>query len=495
MLMIGIDIGTTNSKVGVFDDTGRMLSQASRQTKLYVHRDASTYFDPLRIWTDVADMIKEAAGKVEAARIVSIGITSMAESGLLLDRRTGEPISEIVPWSDRSSAPQAQLLEAEDDPLARFLASGLHPSFKLSLAKILWLKERDPTVMSHAVWLSVAGYIAYRLTGVMAFDYSLAARTYAFDIRTRTWDKEWLGHLKLPLDLFPEAFPSGHAIGHVTGAASHLGLPRSALVCIGGHDHLCASLAVEALRPGDVYSSMGTAETLVGVMEERGLKSRDYDSKLAFGLHPVEGRMFWMGSNSASGGSVEWARSIMGHPRLTYEALEQEVLGCGPGPTGILYFPFLTGSGPPEPDANAKAAFIGLTQGHTRGQLCKAVLEGTSYQMERVRETAAGLLEGPMGRIRVTGGGARLASWLRIKAAVSGCMLEVPDIREASMMGAALLGGTGSGIYSSLREAAASANNARSSEYIPFREEEHSAYRDIYESQYIPISHHLRLRK
>ena len=63
------------------------------------------------------------------------------------------------------------------------------------------------------------------------------------------------------------------------------------------------------------------------------------------------------------------------------------------------------------------------------------------------------------------------------------------------MMGAAALGGTGSGIYSSLREAAASANNARSSEYIPFREEEHSAYRDIYESQYIPISHHLRLRK
>lgn len=92
MLMIGIDIGTTNSKVGVFDDTGRMLSQASRQTKLYVHRDASTYFDPLRIWTDVADMIKEAAGKVEAARIVSIGITSMAESGLPL---TGERRAHI----------------------------------------------------------------------------------------------------------------------------------------------------------------------------------------------------------------------------------------------------------------------------------------------------------------------------------------------------------------------------------------------------------------
>ena len=67
---------------------------------------------------------------------------------------------------------------------------------------------------------------------------------------------------------------------------------------------------------------------------------------------------------------------------------------CGPGPTGILYFPFLTGSGPPEPDANAKGAFIGLTQGHTRGHLCKAVLEGTSYQMERVRETARACWKG-----------------------------------------------------------------------------------------------------
>ena len=73
------------------------------------------------------------------------------------------------------------------------------------------------------------------------------------------------------------------------------------------------------------------------------------------GAHVLDGQQF------ASGGSVEWARLIMGHPRLTYEAMEQEVIGCGPGPTGILYFPFLTGSGPPEPDANAKAAFIGLT--------------------------------------------------------------------------------------------------------------------------------------
>ncbi|WP_127592456.1 FGGY-family carbohydrate kinase [Paenibacillus lautus] len=495
MLMIGIDIGTTNSKVGIFDASGRMLSQASRQTQLYVHGDASTYFDPLRIWADVAGMIKETAAKVDAARIVSIGITSMAESGLLLDRSTGKPITEIVPWSDTSSAPQAKLLEAEDDPFARFLASGLQPSYKLSLAKILWLKQRDPTVLRNAVWLSVAGYIAYRLTGVMAFDYTLAARTYAFDIRTRTWDKEWLGHLKLPLDLFPEAFPSGHVIGHVSGAAAHLDLPRSAVVCIGGHDHLCASLAVEALNPGDVYNSMGTAETLVGVMEERELHSRDYDSKLAFGLHPVEGRMFWMGSNSASGGSVEWIRSVMGLPHLTYDALEQEVLDCGQGPTGILYYPFLAGSGPPKPDAEAKAAFIGLTQGHSRGHLFKAVLEGTSYQMERVRETAAGLLEAPMERIRVTGGGTRLAPWLRIKAALSGRSLEVPEIREASLMGAALLSGAGSGVYSSPQEAATHANIARRTKSIPFREKEHSAYRDIYESQYIPISHHLRLRK
>ena len=95
--------------------------------------------------------------------------------------------------------------------------------------------------MSHAVWLSVAGYIAYRLTGVLAFDYSLAARTYAFDIRTRTWDKEWLGHLKLPLDLFPEAFPSGHAIGHVTGA-------RTISACRARRSYASAAMTISAPR-------------------------------------------------------------------------------------------------------------------------------------------------------------------------------------------------------------------------------------------------------
>ena len=114
--------------------------------------------------------------------------------------------------------------------------------------------------------------------------------------------------------------------------------------------------------------------------------------------------------------------------------------------------------------------------------------------MERVRETAAGLLEGPMGRIRVTGGGARLASWLRIKAAVSGCMLEVPDIREASMMGAARSAARDQvSIPRSGKQRPAQITQGALN--ISCFEEEHSAYRDIYESQYIPISHHLRLRK
>ena len=95
-----------------------------------------------------------------------------------------------------------------------------------------------------------------------------------------------------------------------------------------------------------------------------------------------------------------------------------------------------------------------------------------------------------MGRIRVTGGGARLASCanksgrVRMHAGGTGYPGGVHDGAPAARDQVSIP-----------RSSAASANNARSSEYIPFREEEHSAYRDIYESQYIPISHHLRLRK
>jgi sugar (pentulose or hexulose) kinase len=425
-------------------------------------------------------------------QIGAIGITSMAESGLLVNHQTGEPRSIFMPWFDTCSQPQADWIAREADLFERFCVAGIQSSFKLGLPKLMWLKERDPSAFEGSVWLSASGYIAYRLTGAMAFDYSLAARTFAFDIESKSWDKAWIKSCGLDPSVFPHAYPAGTPLGMISSDLSQsLGLTGDVPVCIAGHDHIVSSLSVGAISPGIVYDSMGTAETLVGTLENKKLGRREFESGLSYGCHVVKDRMFWMGGNSGSGASVEWLRGLLGDPQLTYTEVLSLLAEVKQGPSGILYFPYISGSGAPHVDASARAAFIGLSKSHGKGDLIKAVLEGTAYQLQIIREEAEHISGRDFTKLVVVGGGTRNAHWLQIKADVLNCSLQIPPIEEASLLGAALCAGIGAGIYASA-EAAVSATANLTTTHVEPDQSRHTDYRRLYELGYVALQSPLR---
>ena len=90
---------------------------------------------------------------------------------------------------------------------------------------------------------------------------------------------------------------------------------------------------------------------------------------------------------------------------------------------------------------------MGLTAAHGRAELLKAVLQGTAYEMELIRRRAEEVTGTAIDEVLATGGGTRLAGWLQIKADVSGCRYLVAQHAEAALLGAALLGGVGAGLY------------------------------------------------
>jgi sugar (pentulose or hexulose) kinase len=493
MKLLGIDIGTTHSKAGLFESDGTVVAIASRPTKSHQHAEGFVYYDPEEMWQTIASAIQEVTRNVNAAEIGAVGIASMAESGLLVDTSTGEPRSPFMPWFDTCSMPQADFIKREADLYERFGISGLHNSFKLGLAKILWIRDRDPDALNHSTWLSSSSFIAYKLTGKMAFDYSLAARTYAFRIDRKQWDKDWIRHFGLDPELFPEAVPGGEPIGNVSGqVAAAIGLNSDTAVAIAGHDHVVAALAVGSITPGVVYDSMGTAETLVGTLTPRPLGEAEYKSGLSFGCHIAKDYYFWMGGNSASGGSVEWIRAQIDDPPMSYEVLLDLLKRTeGEGPTGILYYPYLSGSGAPVPDSKAKAAFIGLSKEHGKAEIVKAVLEGTAYQLESIRRAAAQISGSVIEKLLVIGGGTRNPTWLQIKADVSDCELQLPPIPEATMLGAAMAAGIGAGIYASAEQAVGSISK-KDSRIVSPDKRTHESYRKLYEEGYMPLQTPLR---
>jgi sugar (pentulose or hexulose) kinase len=488
--ILAIDIGTTHCKAGLFALDGTALKIATHPMVTQRAPSGETYFDPDALWETATSVIRKAVAS--AGPIAAIGIASMAETGLLVDRRTGAARSFFVPWFDTAAQPQADLIGRQSDPLERYLKTGMRASFKCSLAKVLWLQARDESLLNGAIWLSAADYIAYRMTGKFGTDCSLAGYTFAFRVDQRVWDSDWLREWRLSADLFPPANPSGTPVGGVQpDVAASLGLTANIPVAVCGHDHVTAAFAMNVTSPGKVFDSMGTAETLLGALPERMLTEEDFHSGLIYGCHVASGCGYWLGSLSASGGSVEWLRAQLSEKPLSYNEIDALLASAGPEPTGILYFPYLVGSGPPHADPLIRGAFIGLSASHRRADLLKAVLEGTVYEVEFIRQTGEHITGQPIPALVTAGGGTRNRVWLQIKADVSGCRIEASAEPEATLLGAALVAGIGSGLYASEVEAFNGLRPKPVEVFVPDGER-HVAYRRLYEQGYLLLQKALR---
>ncbi len=491
-LLMGIDAGTTHCKAALFTTDGAMVAVASRP--MHSHRDISgaAFFDPEEFWQTVLAAAGEAADKAGPHRLSAIGVAGMAESGLLVDRKEKTPLTNIIPWFDTSANPQAVRLAQEAGQQVGFLRSGIYPSFKCSLAKLLWLLETQSVAVDNALWLSAPDFIVSRLSGVAVTDYSLATRTYAFDVNRRSWDTEFLRQFNLTPNLFPEALPAGTIAGRVVGDAfADHGFPKGVPVAVCGHDHVCGAFAAGAIEPGTVFDSMGTAEALIGSLPHAPLGLPEYEFGLTFGCHVARDRNYWMGGLSTSGGSVEWLRGLLSDPALTYRQFDALVESAPDRPTGLLYFPYLAGSGAPHSDPQARAAFVGLSAQHTRADLARAVLEGAAYEMETDRLASVRVTGQSVRRIIAAGGGTRSRAWLQIKADVSGCQIEIPPVDETTLLGAALLAGIGSGVYASEEEALAGPRRASARVVLPDLENR-AVYQKLFANGYQQLQEPLR---
>jgi sugar (pentulose or hexulose) kinase len=490
MALLGIDVGTTHCKAGLFDVDGTALRISSRPMSVHRSKNGDAYFDPGELWETVSGVIKEVAVS-QSYSIAAIGIASMAETGLLVDRNSGDARSNVIPWFDTAAQVQADILKDRIDPSAFYIKTGLWVSYKCSLAKLLWLRERDPQITHEAIWLSAADYVAYKLTQSFGTDYSLAGRTGAFNIECKTWDEAWLKGCGLSPEIFPPVFLSGTPIENTTTEWASLGIPSGIPVAVCGHDHVCGALAAGAVKPGLVFDSMGTAEALLGTLPQRPLTEKDHRLGLMAGCHVVQDRQYWMGGLSTSGGSIEWLRTQLASEPLSYDDLLTLLETTDPQPTGILFFPYLLGSGSPHSDPLVRGAFVGLRQTHDRAELVKAVLEGTAYEMNFIRLAGEQMTGQPIETFMVAGGGTRNRYWLQIKADISGCQILVSPETESTLLGAALSVGIGCGLYADDTEALATISN-RSPEVINPDPERHEIYQTLFNRGFLRLQEPLR---
>jgi xylulokinase len=480
--VIGVDVGSTHIKAALVARGSGVQHVARRATETHLVRGGGAYHKPAELLAAVSSAIAECVAAAGAGRKpAAIGIASMAESGVPIDRRN-LPVGEMLAWHDPRPERQAAWLERQIGAASLFARTGLRPEPKYTLPKLLWLREQkaaDFTRLRH--WAGVAELVALELTGALATNASLACRTLAFDVTRRAWDPELLGLASLEPDEMPEVLPLGRAVGGLTAAAAaRLGLPGGTPVAIAGHDHLAAAIGAGVTKPGDALDSMGSAEAALLVTGRPVLEDEVRRGGFSTGCHAIDGLAYVVGGLQSSGALVEWfvdtflgeaalagprtapaARGKVGKPIAQPDRYARFVAlleRAGPGPVEPIVRPYLRGRTAPHRDSAASLEFEGLRETHGMPDLAGAVVDGAAYHVRWMLDELARITGIPLEHVKLTGLGASNRRWVAAKAALGPGRLEVVRTEEAAALGAALVAGVACGLYGSVADALAEAS-------------------------------------
>lgn len=446
-MLLGIDVGTTNTKVAIYSKRGKRLAQSKALTPKGKSSDGHINFLPDKLWKTVVKLVRQAVNEAGVG-IRAMAVSSFGESGVSLDKNF-EPTYDIIPWYDEQrTLKQLETLSKKIDAKHFYNITGLYPSSIHSLFKWRYLKEEKPKVWQKTrYWLSVTDFIGFKLSGTAFMEAGQAARTMAYDVVKNKWSEDILKTAGLNTTFLPPVVPATTPLGGITKEASKLtGLPEGTPVFVGGHDHFCAALACGALSPDVGLVSFGTAEAFtVGWQAKVNPKK-----SLGFGVgpHVLEGHSYMLGGIYVSGGSINWLKNLLNLD--SFDTLVKLASKVKPG-TSPLFIANFRGAAPPFNNPHATGAFLEVKPEHSQAHFARAVMEGIAFEhkmsfpyFEKVTGQAIKL-------IRMVGIHNPLME--DIRAAIFERPVETSTHDDMVTMGVALLAGLGANIYASPEEA------------------------------------------
>lgn len=261
-LLVGVDVGTTRVKAIAMDTRGAV--RAGTERPMPWERDGNhAQIDPAIITRLAATVAADAVAHAGAAsddhpRVLGIGVTSMAEAGILVDG-SDVPLAPTIAWYDPRGDVETVRRELGTDHFQSTTGMALGPL--PSLVKLVWLRREMPETARAVRFYAVAEWVVRSLGGEPLAELSLASRTGMLGIAgARPWD-EAFALLGMP-QLIPQPMVAGTPAGTVSGADVPPVL-RGAVLTVAGHDHQSAAYGAGAAADGALFDSMGSAEALV----------------------------------------------------------------------------------------------------------------------------------------------------------------------------------------------------------------------------------------
>jgi len=460
-LVLGIDLGVSVSKAGIFGTDGHTEAVYAEEYQAG-SMDSPGEADPEEYWRAVTRAIRGVLAKWDGSscRIKAVAASTHGETLFFLDA-AGKPTRRVLVWSDTRAQAQsdAMLRQFGQDKLLGI--TGQTDVAPLYLGpRIAWFREHEPEAFARTKsFLLPADYINFRLCREVSAEYSLWSDSFLLDMRTLQWHSDLLEFAGLSAGCLPRPINAGVPLGRVTEkAASDTGLAAGTLVVSGGIDQTCAALAVGNISPGEVSESSGSVLAMVATTDSPII---DRTTHIPCFAHVAPGRYCLLPWMPTAGLTLQWYRLALGQPEVAaaakvgtnpYDLICEQAASVPAGSEGLLMIPCLDGNYFPHACPKLRGVYAGIGLDHRKPHLARALLEGVAHMIRQFAEMMR-VAGAPVDRLLCLGGGSRSPVWAQIKADITDLPVVTFACEEAAALGAGILAAVGYGIYRNVEEA------------------------------------------
>ncbi len=484
-LVIGIDCSTTATKAIAWSLDGQPVAagrcdHAVAQPRPGWHEQSADDW-----WLALTAALRDVMAQVDARRVAGLSIAHQRETFVPVDA-AGRPLRDAILWMDDRAATLLPEIEATIGGDRFHRITGKRLSRNLTIAKIRWLAEHEPAIFAATRWhFDTHAYLVHRLTGQAATSWGSADPTGLFDMQAHAWHADLLREAGISADQLPALHPPGALIGPVTReAAAACGLPAGLPLFAGLGDGQAAGLGAGVAGYGPAYLSLGTS-VILGAHADAYLADRAFRTTTS----GIPGACLLETALMGGTYTVSWFQEKFGQIGQAsqnptgLDRWEAAAAALPPGAHGLVLVPYWNSVLSPHWDALASGIIVGWRGTHGPAHLYRAILEGIAFEQRLCIEGIAGATGEPITGLIVMGGGSRSAFWRQMIADVTGKPVRRSRTTEATALGAGILAAAGAGLFTGVREAAASMTGLESGAEMP-DPARHRIYSQLYEEVY-----------
>ena len=450
MSILAIDAGTTGVTALVIDNAGQIVARGYSEFEQHFPEPGWVEHDPEQIWQATLAAVKQAGADQS---ISCIGITNQRETAVIWDRKTLTSPTKAIVWQDRRTSVFTEELTAKNqgDWIRNKTGLNIDPYFTAS--KFLWWKRNHPEIWSgvengkYALG-TIDSYLVARLSGGKHHitDASNASRTQLMDLVSCQWDEQLLAAFEIPRTALPEIVACWGDLA-ATDPSSFLGITAPITGMAG--DQQAALFGQTGFDEGASKCTYGTgAFILTNTKDKIVISNRGLLATVAWKSPTGEVTYASEGSVFVAGAAVQWLRDQLGIISNSPE-VEQLALSAGSS-DGVVFVPALTGLGAPFWNSEIRGSLLGITRGTSKANIAYATLEAIAFQVGAVVNAMSEDSGKQVELLRVDGGAAANSLLLQIQADLLGAKVVRAKNLESTGLGAGLLAGLGSGVWSSL---------------------------------------------